>query len=123
LPTTPGYQSIWELPTSEISARLMLGGILAMIAGILAVIQGLLFVMTIELFGDPFGGAATLCGITKILFGALSVAGGTLALNRTSWRLAFVCSFFGVLGLGFLVGALIGGVAMVAVVVSREEFR
>jgi hypothetical protein len=100
----------------------MLGGLLAIIAGTLAVVQGILYMIGIHLFGDP-SGAFALCGTTKLLFGVLSFAGGTLAINRTSWRLAFICSFFGILGLGFMVGALIGGVAMVVIATSREEFH
>lgn len=123
LSITLEYESFWGPTRTQISSRLALGGILAIFAGVLALADGSLYMIGVHFFGDPSGGGYTLCGITKLSFGVLSIAGGELALYKTSWRLAFICSFLGILGLGFMVGALIGGIAMIIIAVSREELH
>jgi len=122
--TVSDYRWFWGPSKTYASTRLALGGVLAMIAGAFDLADGLFFLVGgITFFQGDFGAGITLCGTSMILFGALSIVGGELAISRKNWRLAFVCSFLGVLGVGFLVGAVVGGIAMVIIAVSREEFH
>lgn len=113
----------WITSRTKTSNRLVLGGVLAIVAGFLAVGEGSLYLVGVELLGDPLGGALALCGTGKIISGIVSIAGGMLAINRTNWRLSFVCSFFGILGIGFAIGAFVGGIGMVIIAVSRQDFK
>jgi hypothetical protein len=122
--TASDYRWFWGTSKTYTSTRLALGGVLAIIAGAFDLAEGLFFLIGgITFFHGDFGAGITFCGSSMTLFGALSVVGGGLAISRRNWRLAFVCSFLGVVGVGFLVGAVVGGIAMVIIAVSREEFH
>lgn len=105
------------------SGGLTLGGILAIIAGVLALGQGLLYSVIGSTFAVlPGSGSLCLCGSVDALFGALSILGGISALKRSNWALALFGAILGMLGIGLLIGALLGLIALILIAMSRNEF-
>ncbi len=108
-------------PSKSASGAVIGGGILAILAGVLALGQGILYASVSAAVYVPTG-AVCLCGGIDILFGLASLAGGIMALKRTSFTLALLGAILGMLGFGFLIGALFGLIAVILIAVSRNDF-
>lgn len=96
---------------------------MAILAGVLALGQGILWagVSSAAAAYIPTG-ALCLCGGVDMIFGLASIAGGIMALKRTSFGLALLGAILGMLGFGFLIGALLGLIAVILIAVSRNDF-
>jgi len=110
-------------PSSGASGAVLGGGILAILAGVLALGQGILYagVSSAAAAYIPTG-ALCLCGGVDMIFGLASIAGGIMALKRTSFGLALLGAILGMLGFGFLIGALLGLIAVILIAISRNDF-
>jgi hypothetical protein len=98
---------------------------LAILAGVLALGQGVLYVSVdaaVSAYIPTGTGMLCLCGGLDIVFGLASLAGGIMALKRTSFGLALLGAILGMLGFGFLIGALLGLIAVILIAVSRQDF-
>lgn len=100
----------------------VIGGIMAILAGILAVGQGLLYIAGAAVISIGGSGLICACGAIDFLFGALSVMGGIAALKREHFAMAIIGAVLGMLGLGFLIGFLLGLLAVIFIAVSQKEF-
>ena len=118
-------QPFAQVRPSHASGTLVLGAIMAILAGALATAQGFLYgVASVELSYVVSGtGPVCLCGGIDVLFGIGSIFAGVYALKRTHFALAVAGAVVGMLGLGFLLGAVFGLIAIICIAVSREEFE
>jgi len=136
-PASPGTDVCWECSrrmkdttfgsTSRKNADgpLAVGAILMVIAGILATIQAFVFIFMGSLvteMGGSVGISFTCCAFMDIFFGVCGIAGGYLTMRRSNYNLAIAGALAAMLGLGLVVGALLGLVALVLVVSNKEEF-
>jgi predicted exporter len=60
--------------------------------------------------------------VWSLAAGLLAVAGGVFALKETRYELAVMGAIFGVLSIGFLMGAFLGLVGLLILAVSRKDF-
>jgi Double zinc ribbon len=107
--------------SSSASGTLIGGAILAILAGVLALGQGILYATVSAAVYIP-SGSLCLCGGLDMIFGLASILGGLMALKRTSFTLALLGAILGMLGFGFIVGALFGLIAVILIAVSRNDF-
>lgn len=135
-PASPGEDECWEctrrkndttLGSTEKKAggTLMLGAVLLIIAGLMALLQGILYMMLGSMIVDvdpSFSGYMGCCGFLDVLFGLGGIAGGYFATKRTNFGLVTIGAIVAMLGLGFMIGGLLGLIALVIVVTSRDEF-
>lgn len=106
------------------SGTLVIGGIMAILAGVLALGQGLLYMTASSMVGYlPGSGSLCFCGGLDALFGLGSLAGGIMAIRRSSFALALVGAIVGMLGFGLVIGALFGLIAIICIAISRQEFN
>lgn len=111
------YRSESELP--------VIGGVLILIAGVLGLVHGLLTlgaVSEIHALGYNVPGSVTCCAGLMCLFGLIAGFGGYNAIKRESLAFAIVGGVFGILSIGFLIGALLSLIGIVIVAVSHDEF-
>jgi hypothetical protein len=127
-PAPQATESIWEADeyTYHSSSRSdssspVIGGIMSILAGVFAVGQGLLYMAGSSMV-SLYGGSLCLCGSIDFLFGIGAIYGGVEALKRGSFTIALVGAILGLLGFGFVIGALFGLLAVVFIAVSRDEF-
>ncbi len=119
------------------SARVMMAGILVMMAGALGIGQGIagLSPDTAGSLMDamegilPWSSSAddlvteyVALQIWAMAAGLLAIAGGLFALTETRYELAVMGAIFGVLSIGFLMGAFLGLVGLLLLAVSRKDF-
>ena len=100
---------------------------MALLAGVLALGQGIIYAMANEIavtqgFTDV-AGSLCMCSGLDILFGLASIVGGIFAIQRKYFALALIAAILGMLGLGFVIGALIGLIALILIAVSKAEFE
>jgi len=107
------------------SGGLTVAAVLLIIAGFLAMLQGALYVL-VESIAIDLGFSGTLglacCGILSIVFGLGAVAGGALALKRSNFVLVIIGCVLAMLSLAFLIGFLLGLIALILVAMSKDEF-
>lgn len=63
------------------------------------------------------------CGVVVMIFGAIAVLGSVMAITRQKFGLAVAGSVFAILGYGYLVGSLLGIVALIILILSKDEFK
>lgn len=118
------WEPIQESPRSGVP---LIGGILAILAGILALGQGVIYAMANEIATTQgfteIAGSLCVCSGIDILFGLASVVGGIFAIQRKHFALALIGAILGMLGIGFVIGALFGLIALVLIAVSKAEFE
>lgn len=61
-------------------------------------------------------------GTVFIVFGVLAIIGGVLAMQRTHLPIAVIGGVFGVLAIGFFVGALLALIGIIILIMARHEF-
>jgi len=106
------------------SGVLVLGGVMAILAGVLALGQGIIYATAASAVSYlPGSGSICFCGGLDALFGLGSIAGGIMAIRRSSFALALAGAIVGMLGLGLLIGGLFGLIALICIAVSRQEFN
>ncbi len=111
----------------EASPTLKVGAVSAMVAGVLAIVQGIISIAGIAAISSivDFGDLAVygvLLGLGELVLGFLSFQGGVFALNAKNYSRALIGSVLGMVALGFVVGALLGLVAVILIALCRDEF-
>jgi len=109
----PYYSTESELPK--------IGGVLIFFAGVLGILFGLFTLGAISGYGLP--GPQTCCAGLTVLFGFVAIAGGLSAMGRGSAAFAIVGGVFGILAVGFFIGALLSLIGLILVAISYNEFR
>ena len=113
----------------------LVAGILILIAGILAIGMGA-FMFTVdaedivrwdvklpdEMTAEDVVDALSVCGVLTVVFGVIAIIGGYFGLVRKHLPLVLVGAIFGIMGIGFLVGAGLAVVGLVLLFLSRNEF-
>ena len=110
-------------------------GILLVIAGIAAIAMGMFYfsldaqdletagiVLPSDMEWEDIEGALDVCGALAIVFGLIAVLGGVMSARRKYLTLSILGGVFGILGMGFLIGALLAFIGLVLLIVSRKEF-
>jgi len=65
-----------------------------------------------------------ICGFIEFIFAIVMIAGGIMALDRRMWGLALVGGILGLFTIGFfLETSIMSLIALVLIIVSRNEFR
>jgi len=100
----------------------VIGGILILIAGVLGVFWGLLLMASIASIGDYDAGGSTCCSGLFCLFGLIAIAGSFSAIGRNSVTFAVIGGVFGILSLGFFIGALLALIGVILVAIAHNEF-
>lgn len=119
--------STWSAYNSEAvyprqSGSPMVGGILAILAGLLAFIQGIILVMGSTMFAVIGSGSVCFCGTLELVFGFMSMLGGRCAMKSENFTLAIVGAVLGMLAFGFIIGFLLGLLAVIFIAMSHNEF-
>lgn len=110
--------------TSE-SQLPVVGGVLILIAGVLGFFEGLVTLATaseVASWGYEVPGSVTCCAGLMIIFGVIAAAGGFSAMGRKSVVFAIVGGIFGILSVGFLIGALLSLIGIILVAIAHNEF-
>jgi len=102
----------------------VLGGVLILIAGIAGLIFGLSVLASAASVGYSVQGAggASCCGGLLALFGLIAIAGSFSAIGRTNGMFAIIGGIFGILSIGFFLGAALALVGIILVAISYNEF-
>ncbi len=109
--------------SGTLTGALIFGAIMAILAGLLALGQGILYASVSAAVPSYVPtGSLCFCGGLDILFGLASLAAGVFALRRSNFGLALLGAVLGMLGLGLLIGALFGLIAVILIAISRNEF-
>lgn len=125
-PTSSDYLSDQVLVESRPRSGLpVAGGILTLVAGILDVAMGLAYLaagsVALSLGFDT--GFTTCCGLLAVFFGVGAFIGGIFAIQRKHFLLALVGGIVGIIGVGFIIGAVLSLIGLVLIAVSRAEFE
>jgi len=126
---SPPVSSIWETKEfrrRELHTTLMIGGACAIVAGLLGIIQGIDFVAGGSVFIDfssANSGLQILLGLVEIVFGLLSIIGGLDARLQRMYRRSLIGAILGMVAFGFVIGALLGLVAVILIAFSQDEFE
>lgn len=135
-PAEPGSDTCWECnrrrydDTPRTLAKRSSGGltvaaVLLIIAGLLAILQGMVYLwvesIAIDL-GVTGGVGLACCGMLDIVFGIAAVAGGAMALKRSNFVLVIIGCVLAMLSLAFVIGSLLGLIALILVAVSKDDF-
>lgn len=117
------YDDSYSLATRSSGGLLIAGGVFAILAGLAAFGQGILYtsVSSIAASYVPTG-SLCLCGGLDILFGLASIAAGVLAFRRSNFGLALFGSILGMIGFGFILGSVLGLIAVILIALSRSDF-
>ncbi|MCU0852058.1 MAG: zinc ribbon domain-containing protein [Thermoplasmata archaeon] len=119
--------SAWEPPQeSPNTSAPLIGGILAILAGVLSLGQGVIYSVASDIaytMGYDAGGFLCMCGGLGILFGLASIVGGIFSIQRKNFGLAVIGAVLGMIGFGFVIGFLLGLIAVILIAISRVEFR
>jgi hypothetical protein len=120
---TEDYQEDYQeeagyAPRSE---SLNAAGALLIVAGILTLVQGLMFVSSMSVIDLGFG-QLVCCGFLDILFGLGAIAGGLSATKRENFTFLIVGCVLAIVGVGFVLGSILGAVALLMVLAHRDEF-
>lgn len=101
------------------------GGRKAVIAGVFLIFAGIFAVLAwlgVILFGliEADLTFQTVVGVWITIFAIMALVGGILAVARRSWKLAVICSIFGLLT---VIGAPLCAVGMIILLLAKKEFR
>ena len=135
-----GHDYRFIAPPSEKmkSSKPVIAGTLTIVAGALALAMAMFLIMIeasdIEELDSSIWaetdytpadleGILETCGVISIVFGVIAIVGGVFALMRKHFAIAVTGAFFGLLGMGFIIGAVLGLVALVLIIMSRSEFE
>jgi len=118
------------------SKKPLIAGLLMIGAAVLAVVMGIQYLVTdasdIEGLLPALPEGVTMedivdmlraCGVVVMIFAAIAMLGSVMALTRRRFGLAVAGSVFAILGYGYLVGTVLGVVALILLLISKDEFR
>ena len=132
------YRFISAPPAKPRSSKPVAAGALTIIAGVMALVMAVSFILIdasdlerldTEIFAESeitpadLADILEICGAIGIVFGAIAIIGGVFALMRKHFALAIVGAVFGLLGMGYIIGAVLSLVALVLILMSRSEFE
>lgn len=124
-------------PSSGRAARVMMAGVLILIAGVLGIAQAALALSPeigenfIDAYEDLVPGASAtedflgdyiLLQIGVFVFGIIAVFGSMFALRQSRFDVSLIGGVFGILAIGFLIGAFLSLVGLLLIAVSRKQF-
>jgi len=114
----------YDGPPDSGSSVPMIAGILTILTGVLAIGQGAFYLLagSIAATMDVPGGAITCCGMLDILFGLAALFGGYCSIQKSKWIFAIVGAILAMLSFAFLVGFVLGLIAVILVAISKAEF-
>jgi hypothetical protein len=122
-----------EPPKSKkplIAGLLMIGSaVLAVIMGIqylvmdAAEIESLLPTLPEGIMIEDIMDMLRACGVLVMIFAAIAMLGSVMAIARRRFGLAAAGSVFAILGYGYLLGSLLGIIALILLLLSRDEFK
>jgi len=102
------------------------GGALTLVSGVLAIGFGAVVAGGAGLYGLGFipglSDLLLVCGAIFIIFGLIAVLGGVMGVMRKMWGLALVGGIFGLLGVGFFLGSILGLVGLILTAISKKYF-
>ena len=103
----------------------VIAGVLIILAGVIAIFQGLLYLVAESVYSQTYGNIVSLscCGFLDLLLGAGAVLGGYMAITRKGFALAVLGAVAAMIGMGFLIGALLGLIGLVLVLAYRTQFE
>jgi predicted RNA-binding Zn-ribbon protein involved in translation (DUF1610 family) len=112
------------------------GGGLIIASGVLGLIMGILMLLASSLnynelnvnlpsgFTDQdLKNLLAVLGAAFAVFGGIAIIGGVFAAERKHFAMAVVGAIFGIISIGFFLGALLAFIGLILVVMSRHEFR
>ena len=107
------------------SGLLVAGGVLLVLAGILDMAHGALCLLATSVILD-FGADPDFlpcCGFLFLVLGFAALCAGLLSFKQKDFMLVIVGAACGIIGLGFLVGAVFALLGLIFVAVSKEDFQ
>ena len=126
-------QPLMEPPKSKkplIAGLLMIGSaVLAAIMGIqylvmdAAEIESLLPALPEGITIEDIMDMIRACGVVVMIFAAIAMLGSVMAITRRRFGLAAAGSVFAILGYGYLLGSVLGIIALILLLISRDEFK
>ena len=99
----------------------MIGGFFIIIAGLLGLVYGLVTLADLASFDLPV--AVSCFTSLMIVFGIIAIIGGISAMERKNAVYAILGGVFGLLSIGFYIGAIMSLVGLVLVIKSYNEFE
>jgi uncharacterized BrkB/YihY/UPF0761 family membrane protein len=96
-----------------------------MAAGFLGIMQGIVLIAggsSLIDYSTTSSGLQILLGLVAIAFGFLSIIGGLDARLRTKYKQSLTRAILGMVAFGFVIGALLGFVAVILIALSQDEF-
>lgn len=127
--------SVSRSPPQKQSSVPIIAGILILLSGLAALAFGVLYlaldsqdledsgvVLPEDIAWDDIDAVMDVCGAIAIVFGLLAILGGVMSARRKYFALSMLGGVFGVLGVGFGIGALLAIIGLILLLVSRKEF-
>lgn len=107
------YGSEMDLP--------MIGGLLIITAGVLGIAHGLLTFEKVSSYGLPL--VVSCVTLLMVIFGLVAILGGISAMGRMNAIYAVLGGVFGLLSVGFYIGAVMSVVGLVLIMSSYDKFK
>lgn len=119
------------------TAKVSVAGILVLLAGFMGVAQALILVMPGVSEGFISAIEETVPGMEAVdnlmtdyvlvqaaffAFGVVAIFGSMFALNASRFDMSIVGAVFGIMALGFVLGAVLSLVALLMILTSKKEF-
>ncbi len=125
------------MPSKEPSKYPEVAGVLMVVAALIAILFAISAIMGLgevveqvqpelpeELDTDFFETILNACFVLISVFGVVLLVGGFLAYNRKSWLMVMVCAIIGIFSIGFfLISSVLSIVALILIVMSKDEFQ
>lgn len=123
-------------PPKQTTSKPLIGGILLILAGVAALAMAVMFIALdptdFESYGyDPSEYEMSLseidevlgvCGAIGLVMSIVAMIGGLFAVMRKSFAFAIIGGICGIVGFGFVVGAILALVGIILIAMSRSEF-
>ena len=102
------------------------------IAGILGLIQWIIIGFLTSIIGlsfmtipgaEWFGTIWMICGVIGIILSIIVLVGGVMAIKKKNWAFALIGSIIGLVSVGFYLGSLLSLIALILIVISKDEFK
>ncbi|MBU0685472.1 MAG: hypothetical protein ABIE25_06810 [Thermoplasmatota archaeon] len=123
-------------PLKVRSYKPVIAGVLILVAGFLALGMGLFYlaldVSSLEDVGvalppevslEDLQDLMVICGGILVVSSFIAIVGGFFALKRKHFFAAIAGAVFGMVGIGFILGAILALIGLILVALSRHEFE
>lgn len=78
---------------------------------------------TIDQLWNKIRPSLSFCSMVFIVFAIFALIGAVYAIKRKHYHVAILGSIFGILSVGFLIGSICSIIALILLVISKEEFK